>query len=113
VRFVLPPLLDNKNPTAKSVFEPSALLREARRQKGLATVNVPSVCVLDPDGDIVRRLKPNGRALLAKDWPCYHTELYAFAICEQVAGIVGVCGGRSVCGSDSGGAFRKWVSVSD
>ena len=50
---------------------------------------MPSVCVLDPDGDIVRRLKANGRALLAKDWPCYHTELYAFAICEQVAGIVG------------------------
>jgi hypothetical protein len=64
----VPPLLDNKNPLAKSVFEPSALLREARRQKGLATVNVPSVCVLDPDGDIVRRLKATGQAHLAKDW---------------------------------------------
>ena len=48
----MPPLLDNKNPAAKSVFAPSALLREARRQKGLATVSVPSICVLDPDGDI-------------------------------------------------------------
>ena len=89
MRFAVPPLLDNKNPLAKSVFEPSALLREARRQKGLATVSVPSVCVLDPDGDIVRRLKATGQAHLAKDWPCYHTELYTFAICGQVAGIVG------------------------
>jgi uridine phosphorylase len=85
----VPPLLDNKDPTAKSVFEPSALLREARRQKGLATVNVPSVCVLDPDGDIVRHLKATGQAHLAKDWPCYHTELYTFAIGAQVIGIVG------------------------
>jgi uridine phosphorylase len=51
------PLLDNKNPAARSVFSPSALLREARRQKRLAVANVPLVCVLDPDGDIVRRLK--------------------------------------------------------
>jgi uridine phosphorylase len=83
------PLFDNKNPAAKSVFEPSALLREARRQKGLATVNVPPVCILDPDGDIVRRLKATGQARLAKDWPCYHTELYTFGIGAQVAGIVG------------------------
>jgi len=82
-------LLDNKSPTAKSVFDPSALLREARRQKGLATVNVPSICVLDPDGDIVRRLKATGQAQLAKDWPCYHTELYTFAIGSQAVGIVG------------------------
>ena len=85
----MPPLLDNKNPSVKSVFEPSALLREARRQKGLATVNVPPVCILDPDGDIVRRLKATGQARLAKDWPCYHTELYTFAIGAKVAGIVG------------------------
>lgn len=85
----MPPLLDNKNPAAKSVFEPSALLREARRQKGLATIQVPPVCILDPDGDILRRLKATGQACLAKDWPCYHTELYTFAIAAQVAGIVG------------------------
>jgi len=89
VRFPVPPLLDNKNPTANSVFEPSALLRQARRQKGIAAVNVPSVCILDPDGDIVRRLNAAGQAHLAKDWPCYHTELYTFTICGQVTGIVG------------------------
>jgi purine-nucleoside phosphorylase len=44
---------------------------------------------LDPDGDIVRRLKANGEARLANDWPCYHTELYTFTIGAQTAGIVG------------------------
>ena len=58
----MPPLLDNKNPSSESVFSPAALLREARRQKGLAAVDVPPVCVLDPDGDIVRRLRRDGRA---------------------------------------------------
>jgi len=40
---------------APSVFEPANLLREARRQKGLAEAAVPEICLLDPDGDIVRR----------------------------------------------------------
>jgi uridine phosphorylase len=83
------PLLDNKNPAARSVFSPSALLREARRQKRLAVANVPLVCVLDPDGDIVRRLKATGKARLANDWPCYHTELYTFTLGALVVGIVG------------------------
>jgi hypothetical protein len=86
---IMPPLLDNKNPEAKSVFAPSALLREARRQKRLAAVNVPSVCVLDPDGDIVRHLKTTGQAHREKDWPCYHSELYTFTVGTRVVGIVG------------------------
>ena len=56
------PILDNKYAGAPSVFEPAALLREARRQKGLLAANVPPVCVLDPDGDIMRFLKGFGAA---------------------------------------------------
>jgi len=84
-----PPLLDNKNSAAPSVFVASALLREARRQKGLAAASVPAVCILDPDGDIVRRLKATGQAQRADDWPCYHTELYKFALGKREAGIIG------------------------
>ena len=40
-------ILDKKNTAAPSVFLPAALLREARWQKGLATVDVPPVCILD------------------------------------------------------------------
>jgi uridine phosphorylase len=85
----VPPILDNKNPQAPSVFQPTALLREARRQKGLATVEVPPVCLLDPDGDIVRMLRRTGRSRPFEGWPCYHTELDAFALADQTVGIVG------------------------
>jgi purine-nucleoside phosphorylase len=83
------PLSDNKNPSSPSVFLPTALLREARRQKGLATVDVPAVCILDPDGDIVRRLRHTGRAQPFENWPCYHTALDTFTLAGQTVGIVG------------------------
>jgi uridine phosphorylase len=83
------PLSDNKNPSSPSVFLPAALLREARRQKRLATADVPEVCVLDPDGDIVRRLRQTNRAQLFESWPCYHTALYRFTLAGQTVGIIG------------------------
>lgn len=82
-------ILDNKNPASPSVFKPAALLREARRQKGLPAVDVPAVCILDPDGDIVRRLRKEGRARPFEAWPCYHTQLDTFELAGQTAGIVG------------------------
>ncbi len=38
----------------RSVFTASSLLREARRQRGLRAQAVPTVCILDPDGDVTR-----------------------------------------------------------
>lgn len=83
------PIFSNKNPASSSVFVPTALLREARRQKGLAEVNVPPICILDPDGDIVRNLRKSGRSRRFLEWPCYHTDLEIFSIAEQEVGIVG------------------------
>lgn len=71
-----------------SVFRPEALLREARRQKGLVDDPVPRMCVLDPDGDIVRRLRADGRARRSASWACYHTELWEVELGRQVLGIV-------------------------
>ena len=85
----LPPILDNKDPNASSVFQPAALMREARRQKRLPVHDVPDICILDPDGDIVRRLKAEGRARRFDAWPCYHTDLYTFALGERIVGILG------------------------
>ena len=65
------------------------MLREARRQKGLATVDVPPICILDPDGDVVRRLKKSGEATRLDAWACYHTDLYTFLLAGQTAGIAG------------------------
>jgi uridine phosphorylase len=91
----MPPILNNKNPASPSVFQPAALLREARRQKGLPVVEVPSVCILDPDGDIVRRLRRDGRARPLEGWPCYHTELDTFMLGGRTVGIVGCAVGAA------------------
>lgn len=82
-------ILDNKVPSSPSVFQPAALLREARRQKAMAVADVPPVCILDPDGDIVRRLRQSGRAQPFTGWPCYHTQLDTFELGGTTAGIVG------------------------
>lgn len=50
-------LLANKAYAEPSIFDPRSLLREARRQKGLADGAVPEICVLDPDGDLVSHLR--------------------------------------------------------
>jgi uridine phosphorylase len=71
-----PPILAHKDHKARSTFTPENLLREARRQKRLTESPVPLVCVLDPDGDLVRQLARDGRAVRDPAWACYHTELY-------------------------------------
>jgi uridine phosphorylase len=85
----MPSIREDKDTSAPSVFLPAALLREARRQKGLAAVNVPPVCILDPDGDIVRRLQHSGQSKPFAGWPCYHTQLDAFTLAGRTVGIVG------------------------
>ena len=85
----MPPIIKNKNHQAASVFVPGALLREARRQKGLPTINVPPVCILDPDGDIVRRLRASGASRSFEGWPCYHTQLDCFDLAGEATGIIG------------------------
>jgi len=62
------PILARKHHTQPPVFTPEGLLREARRQKGLRPAKVPRVCVLDPDGDIVRRLLRDGAAEPSQRW---------------------------------------------
>jgi uridine phosphorylase len=85
----LPPILAGKDYAAASVFTPANLLREARRQKGLAAVPVPEICVLDPDGDILRWLRRSDHARRMPSWACYHTELYAFDYEGEGFGIIG------------------------
>jgi uridine phosphorylase len=87
--IVVPPILDNKDPSSPSVFTPAALLREARRQKDLAAVDVPPFCILDPDGDIVRRLRQTGQARRFEAWPCYHSHLDTFTLGGETVGIIG------------------------
>jgi uridine phosphorylase len=93
--MAMAPILDNKHTSMPSAFRPAALLREARRQKGLAAVEVPPVCILDPDGDLVRQLRRTGAAKPFEGWPCYHTELDTFDLAGHAVGIVGRVVGAS------------------
>jgi uridine phosphorylase/SAM-dependent methyltransferase len=88
---VLPdaPILAGKDADAPSVFSPVTVLTEAKRQKHLSALRVPSVCVLDPDGDIVRWVKRTDRGTLSHTWACYHSELYEFDLAGTRIGIVG------------------------
>ena len=78
----------------QSVFLPENLLREARRQKNLKDCVVPRVCVLDPDGDIVRYLKKTD-AKLNSCWACYHSEMYTSRYHDLDFGIIGCAVGAS------------------
>ena len=56
---------------------------------------VPEVCVLDPDGDIMRHLVASKRAHWLTAWPCYHTDLYTFEDEGLVYGMVGCAVGAA------------------
>jgi uridine phosphorylase len=88
-RTAPPPILAGKHHDRPSLFTPERLLHEAQRQKGLPAASVPPVCVLDPDGDIVRHLLAEGLARRDPAWACYHTDLYRFESAGQTVGIVG------------------------
>jgi uridine phosphorylase len=86
---VVPPILERKHYREASAFTPEGLLREARRQKGIAPKSVPAVCVLDPDGDMVRQLMRAARARRDCGWACYHTDLYRYADGALEFGLIG------------------------
>jgi len=89
------PLLAGKDFAAVSEFDPANLLREGRRQRGLPAVPVPAVCLLDPDGDIVRHLRASGRGTKHPGWACYHTEMWTVTVHDVVIGVVGMAVGAS------------------
>ncbi len=90
-----PPLLRHKHYDQPSVFVPENLLREARRQKATPAGAIPAVCLLDPDGDLVRYLVATNQASLNPYWACYHTQLYEFEYDGLTFGLVGCAVGAS------------------
>jgi uridine phosphorylase len=92
---VLPPILRNKHYDMASAFTPESLLREARRQKDVPNIPVPEICVLDPDGDIVRYLRAVGRSRPVAGWACYHSMMDRFDHGDREYGIVGCAVGAS------------------
>jgi len=89
------PLLRAKAYDQPSVFQPENLLREGRRQRGRPDIPVPAVCLLDPDGDIVRHLTATGHATEHPGWACYHTTLWTFDLDGTQVGVIGCAVGAS------------------
>lgn len=83
------PILQLKTHGAPSVFLPENMLREARRQKHLSDISVPPVCVLDPDGDLLRQLQRDNCTTSCGGWACYHTVMHEFHHAGQHFGIIG------------------------
>jgi uridine phosphorylase len=89
------PIIGHKYFERPSVFTPENLLREARRQKGLAVGKVPAICVLDPDGDFVDYLHVTNCARRHSTWACYHTVLDTFRYEGIEFGVIGRVVGAS------------------
>lgn len=90
-----PPILSGKHYDAVSVFTPENLLRESRRQNAIPLGSVPGICILDPDGDLLRYLMAGGRAHRNPYWACYHTNLFNCTHERVDYGVVGYVVGAS------------------
>lgn len=99
VRSPLPsgflPLIERADHRAPSVFRPENMMREARRQKGLAAGQVPRIVLLDPDGDMVDYVRAHRAARRSTVWACYHTDMWEWEEEGLAFGIVGYAVGSS------------------
>ncbi len=53
------------------------------------------MCLLDPDGDIVRHLQASGRGQQHPGWACYHTDMWTADVDGLLIGVVGMAVGAS------------------
>lgn len=82
------PLLHSHALDQPSVLTADALMREVRRARRLKAVPVPSVCVLDFDGDLFDGLVQDGTAVPVAEWACFHTPMVAVRRHGRRCGVV-------------------------
>jgi len=110
-----------------SAFTPEALIAAVRAERGLATLPVPPVCLLDFDGDLTDWMVSTGAARPCPSWACFHTSMflvemeggscgviartiggpYAVLIAEQLA----VSGARVILGLTSAGRVSPSLPI--
>lgn len=71
-----------------SAFTPEVLVRAARAARGIGSEKIPSVCVLDFDGDLTDWLIEKGLVHRCTHWACFHTNMYVIKVDGFNCGIV-------------------------
>ena len=103
----------------ESAFRPEDLVAAVRRGRGLGDGEVPSLCVLEFDGDLTDKLIERDLVRPCESWPCFHTRMWLWPREDPSCGIVprtiggpytvlvaeqlAVCGARGVVGLASAG----------
>jgi hypothetical protein len=66
--------------TSRSAFTPEALVSAVRAERRLPTESVPTICVLDFDGDLNDWLIAKNVAAPHPSWACFHTSMSAVEV---------------------------------
>jgi uridine phosphorylase len=72
----------------ESAFTPQALIEAVRAEKGMTSVTVPEVCVLEFDGDLTDQLVQSNAVERWKTWACFHTPMFALEVNGRPCGTV-------------------------
>jgi uridine phosphorylase len=73
---------------SESAFTPNVLIEAVRRKRGLVSVAVPEVCILEFDGDLTDYLVQSKAASPWRNWACFHTPMFALEVEGKPCGIV-------------------------
>ena len=71
-----------------SAFTPEALVRAVRAERGIGSQKIPSVCVLDFDGDLTDWLIEKKLVIQCTYWACFHTSMYVINVDGNDCGII-------------------------
>lgn len=71
-----------------SDFTPQALIEAVRAKRGLVSVAVPEVCILEFDGDLTDHLVESRAVSHWGNWACFHTAMFALEVDGKPCGIV-------------------------
>jgi uridine phosphorylase len=81
------PLMDHPL-EERSAFTASNLIESVRRARQLPGGAVPSLCLLEFDGDLTDWLVGQGLAKPFPSWPCFHTAMFAVEVESIICGII-------------------------
>ncbi len=81
------PLL-NHNTDASTAFSPESVVKAVCDIRKIKDFSIPSICVLEFDGDLTDWLVSTGKTKPIDSWACFHTNMHAIELDNTVCGIV-------------------------